>query len=151
MDETDLKILKAVMANARINWSDLAKQLRVSGPTVAERVRRLEARGAIRGYTAMVDPEAVGCGMTALIAVTLEHPKHRAAFLKLVAGLVEIQECHHTAGEDDYLLKVRCGGARELESLISDRIKSLKGVLRTRTTVVLSTVKESSVLPVRGV
>ncbi|PWT90755.1 MAG: Lrp/AsnC family transcriptional regulator [Acidobacteria bacterium] len=149
MDAIDLKILKAVMRDARVNWSELAKKLGVSNPTIADRVRRLEERGVIKGYSALINPEEIGSGLAAMIAVSLEKPSHRAGFLKLVQSTEMIQECHHIAGDDDFLLKVRCGSAKELENLISEKIKSLPGVYRTRTTIVLSTVKETPILPVR--
>jgi len=125
----------------------LAATLELSPPATADRVRRLEERGVVQGYSALVDPEAVGCGLTAFIAVTLERPEHRDAFLKRILELPQIQECHHVAGDDDYLLKVRCRSPRDLEQIISERIKSLQGIVRTRTTIVLSTAKETPALP----
>lgn len=136
------------MREGRTTWADLAQLLGLSAPAAAERVRRLEERGVIRGYSALVDPEAVGLGVTAFVAVALGSPEHRGRFLEGVGGMPEVQECHHVAGEDDYLLKVRCGTVRDLEGLVSDGIKGLAGVARTRTTVVLSTSKETVVLPV---
>ncbi|MFP4009874.1 MAG: Lrp/AsnC family transcriptional regulator [Spirulinaceae cyanobacterium] len=95
-------------------------------------MRRLEQQGIIQGYGAKVDPEKVSCDLAAFILVTLEHPKHRQGFLDLVLILPEVQECHHIAGDGDYLLKVRCGGTRALESLISDRLKrNINATLRT--------------------
>lgn len=135
------------MAQGRITWSELAGILELSAPATAERVRRLEERKIIKGYTALIDPEAVGCELTAFIAVTLERPEHRVAFLQRVQELAEIQECHHVTGEDDYLLKVRCRNTRGLEQLVSENLKGLPGILRTRTTIVLSTTKETPVLP----
>jgi Lrp/AsnC family leucine-responsive transcriptional regulator len=137
------------MAQGRRTWADLAADLGLSAPAAADRVRRLEERGVIRGYAALVDPAAVGCDLTAFVAVTLERPADRAAFLALVAGLPEVQECHHTAGDDDYLLKVRCAHTRDLDRVLSLELKSLPGVVRTRTTIVLSTLKETPVLPVK--
>lgn len=103
----------------------------------------------ITGYAALVDPEAAGCALTAFVAVTLERPVYRAAFLRRVQSLPEVQECHHVAGEDDFLLKVRCGGTGDLEHIVSEEIKGLDGIARTRTTVVLSTSKETPALPQR--
>jgi Lrp/AsnC family leucine-responsive transcriptional regulator len=69
------------------------------------------------------------------------------AFLASVQAIPEIQECHHITGDGDYLLKVRCRGTRELEHLITDQLKVIPGVVRTRTTIVLSTLKETPILP----
>jgi Lrp/AsnC family transcriptional regulator, leucine-responsive regulatory protein len=118
----------------------------MTGPAAAERVRRLEERGIIRGFTALIDPESVGLALTAFIALSLEKPAHREAFLKRVQALPEIQECHHCTGEDDYLLKVRCRGVSDLDRLINTELKSLSGVLRTRTTIVMRTSKDSPAL-----
>ena len=85
--------------------------------------------------------------ITAFIAVTLERPEHRDPFLQRILELPEVQECHHIAGDDDYLLKVRCRSTRNLEQIISEKIKSLQGIVRTRTTIVLSTAKETPGLP----
>ncbi|WP_448600607.1 Lrp/AsnC family transcriptional regulator [Thermoleptolyngbya sp.] len=151
LDDIDSKVIAHLMQNGRMTWAELAMVLQLSAPAAGDRVRRLEERGVILGYTARVDPEAVGCHLTAFIAVTLERPEHRALFLEKVHQLAEVQECHHIAGDDDYWLKVRCQHTKDLERLISDELKSLPGILRTRTTIVLSTVKETSVLPVREV
>lgn len=147
MNTIDLKIIQHLMSQGRITWSELAGILELSAPATADRVRRLEERGIVRGYAALVDPEAVGCGLTAFIAVTLERPEHRAPFLQRILELAEVQECHHVTGDDDYLLKVRCNSTRHLEQVISNGLKSLPGILRTRTTIVLSTTKETPVLP----
>jgi Lrp/AsnC family leucine-responsive transcriptional regulator len=108
----------------------------------------MEESGVIRGYSALVDPEAVGLGMGAFIAVTLDRPDCRKAFLDMVSDMAEVQECHHVAGDDDYILKVRCAGTRGLERLISEQLKNLPGVVKTKTTIILSTVKETAVLPI---
>ena len=139
--------MRRLMLEGRSTWSELARLLGLSAPAAADRVRRLEERGVIRGYSAVVDPEAVGLGVTAFVAVTLERPEHRDGFLGWVDGAPEVQECHHVAGEGDYLLKVRCAAVRDLEAIVSEEIKGLHGVTSTRTTVVLSTRKETPVLP----
>jgi Lrp/AsnC family leucine-responsive transcriptional regulator len=143
----DLKVLRQLMLHGRTTWAELAGILNLSAPAAADRVRRLEERGVIKGFAALVDPEAVGCGLTSFIAVTLERPEHRAAFLEAVQEMPEMQECHHITGEGDYLLKVRCRGTRELERVITDQLKVIPGVVRTRTTIVLSTIKETPILP----
>ena len=137
------------MRDGRSTWAELAQLLGLSAPAAADRVRRLEERGVIRGYSAVVDPEAVGLGVTAFVTVTLEGPEHRAGFLGWVDDAPEVQECHHVAGEGDYLMKVRCATMRDLERVVSDGVKGLAGVARTRTMVVLSTRKETTVLPLR--
>jgi Lrp/AsnC family leucine-responsive transcriptional regulator len=131
----------------RESWATLGVALGMTGPAAAERVRRLEADGVIRGYAALVDPDAVGAGLTAFVSVTLERPGNRAAFLRRVSRLTAIQECHHVAGDYDYLLKVRCAGTADLDRILTDELKAVPGVVRTRTTVVLRTLKESVIVP----
>ena len=115
------------MRNGRTTWADLFQRLGLSAPAVAERVRRLEDAGTIRGYAALVNPSAVGCGLTAFVLVTLAGPGYRAEFLERVARLDDVQECHHVAGEHDYLLKVRCAGTDDLDRVVSDELESLSG------------------------
>ena len=91
------------------------------------------------GYAAVVDPAALGRGLTAFVSVSVGDRAQTRAFLAAVARLPEVVECHHVAGDDDYLLKVHVDGTHGLEHLVTDRLKAIKGVLRTRTTVVLST------------
>jgi len=148
LDSIDSKAIAKLINQGRITWAELGDHLGLSAPAAADRVRKLEERGVIKGYTALIEPDVVGAGLAAFIAVSLAKPKHRQMFLETVQNTPQIQECHHTAGDEDYLLKVRCGGTRELEKLISEAIKSVPGVVRTRTTVVLSTAKETMSVPV---
>jgi Lrp/AsnC family transcriptional regulator, leucine-responsive regulatory protein len=149
VDCFDLKIIKILMDNSRIKWSDLASQIGLSAPATAERVNRLIEQGVIKGFGAIVDSEKVGCECTAFVAVSLERPEYRTPFLKLINELEEVQECHHIAGEDDYLLKIRCRNTKDLDRVISHEIKSLQGVIRTKTTIVMDTMKETLKLPLQ--
>ena len=144
----DSKALTLLMQQGRASWTDLAQHLGLSAPSAAERVHRLEQRGIIRGYAALVDAEAAGYPLTAFVSVSLDRPDRRAAFLKRVANLPEVAECHHVAGDDDYLLKVRCRGTLDLDRFLVESLKTLAGVARTRTTIVLSTSKESVAVPI---
>jgi Lrp/AsnC family leucine-responsive transcriptional regulator len=149
VDELDARALKYLMKAGRATWSELSGILGLSSPSTADRVRRLEETGVIKHYTAVVEPNLVGCGLMSFISVTLEHPKYRASFLDCVIKLPEIQECHHVTGDYDYLLKVRCASTAALETIINDRLKSVAGVARTTTIVALSTVKETMELPIQ--
>lgn len=147
LNTIDSKIIARLMSHARTTWADLGALLDLSAPAAAERVRRLEEKGIIKGYCAAIDPKAVRIGMAALISVSLSTSEARAHFLSYIQNLPEVLECHHVAGDEDYVLKVRCRGTRDLERLISHDLKSLVGVSRTRTTIILSTIKETSILP----
>jgi Lrp/AsnC family transcriptional regulator, leucine-responsive regulatory protein len=147
-ESLESKVLGKLMRDGRVCWSDLAQLVGLSAPAVADRVRRLEQRGVIKGYAALVDPAAVGYPLTAFVSVVLSRPRDRIAFLERVRATPEIAECHHVTGDDDYLLKVRCRSPQHLDDLLSNSIKGSLEVVRTKTTIVLSTAKESVVLPV---
>lgn len=151
MDAIDIRAVAHLQLAGRESWATLGVALGMTGPAAAERVRRLEADGVIRGYAALIDPQAVGASLTAFVAVTLERPGNRTAFLRRVARLAEVQECHHIAGDYDYLLKVRCTSTTDLDRVLTEQLKSVQGVVSTRTTVVLRTLKESVVVPLPDV
>jgi Lrp/AsnC family transcriptional regulator, leucine-responsive regulatory protein len=142
MDATDLKIVDSLVLDGRMTFSELADRIGMSGPSTSERVRRLETTGTIAGYSAMLNPQAVGADLAAFVSVTLSGPGAREAFFDALEDELAVLELHHVAGEGDYLLKVRCANTRELERLVSERIKGVEGVSQTRTTVVLSTAFE---------
>lgn len=148
MDINDSKVIKQLMEKGRSTWAELGTLVGLSAPATADRVHKLEDAGVIKGYSALVDPDAIGCGLAALISVIVEQQDQRINLLKKVNELSEILECHHVAGDVDYVLKVRCTGTRDLERLISQEIKSLPGI-KTRTMVILSTLKETPILPLK--
>jgi Lrp/AsnC family transcriptional regulator, leucine-responsive regulatory protein len=148
MDELDRKTLHFLMAKGRGTWAELGKLLHLTAPAAAERARKLEAEGAIVGYAALTNPEKLGFPLTAYVSVTIGEQGKRSAFLRLVEKQQQIMECHHVAGEDDYLLKVRCRGTHDLDHFLSKTLKDGVGVARTRTTIVLSTPKETVTSPV---
>jgi Lrp/AsnC family leucine-responsive transcriptional regulator len=149
LDTLDLKLLRILMKQGRATWSDLAAEIEMSSPAVAERVRRLEEKGVIKTYEAVIDPELVGNTCTAFVAVTLEKTEQRADFLDLIKILDEVQECHHIAGDYDYLLKVRTQDTKDLDRVISCELKALPGI-KTRTTIVMNSLKETTQLPIHA-
>ncbi len=148
MGSFDVKALKLLMRNGRASWAELGHLLGLSAPSAADRVRKLEQRGVIRGYAALVDPASVGYPLTAYVSVSLASHRNRAAFLRAISKMDQVVECHHVACEDDYLLKVRCRGTQDLDHLLATQLKDKLGVARTRTTIVLSTAKESVRVPI---
>ncbi len=148
LDTLDSKAISELMTAGRMSWADLAGRLGLSAPAAAERIRKLEERGVIRGFTVVIAPESIGLDLLAFVAVALDRPEHRERFLAWVSDCPNVQECHHLAGDDDYLIKLRCRGTHELERIISDELKALPGIARTRTSIALSTVKETVALPV---
>lgn len=135
-DERDLDIIAALQDDARATYADVAARVGLSASSVHDRVRKLEAAGIIRGYRAVVDPEAVGLFVTALIAVTPLDPRQPDDLPDRIQEFAEVQDCFSVAGEASYVLKVRTRTTEHLEDLIR-RLREKAGV-NTRTTVVLS-------------
>ena len=148
MDTLDSKALSFLMQDGRATWAELGALLGLSAPSAADRVRKLQERGVIRGYAALVDAASVGHPLTAYVSVSLASHRNRAAFLRAIDKMDQVCECHHVAGDDDYLLKVRCRGTQDLDNLLARELKDKLGVARTRTTIVLSTAKESVRVPI---
>ena len=148
LNSLDSKGIRLLLRNGRASWAELGKELGLSAPSAADRVHKLEQRGVIRGYAGLVDPASVGYPLTAYVSVTLASHRKRAAFLRAIEKMEQVAECHHVAGDDDYLLKVRCRGTQDLDHLLATELKDKLGVAKTRTTIVLSTAKESVRVPV---
>ena len=143
IDALDRKALDFLAKRGRATWAELGHLLRLSPPAAADRVRKLEEKGVIRGYAALLDPEALGYPLVAYVLVSLGGQRRRMAFLKAIERMVEVVECHHVAGEGDYLLKVRCQGTRDLDRILVRELKDRLGVAHTQTTIVLSTAKDA--------
>jgi Lrp/AsnC family transcriptional regulator, leucine-responsive regulatory protein len=144
-DDVDRKLATALLADGRSTLKSLADVTGLSVSAVQARVRRLEADGIIRGYTALLDSEAIGLPLAALIAITPLDPAQPDDVPERLAGLPEIEACHSVAGEDSYILFVRVATPTALEQLIR-QIRRLANV-STRTTVVLQTFFERRAAP----
>jgi Lrp/AsnC family leucine-responsive transcriptional regulator len=148
MDAIDLRILEILQRDARVTQQDIARRVRLSQPSVADRIHKLEDRGVILGYIAKVDPAHLGKDITAFIGVGISHPKYFEQFGKKILALQDVLECHRVAGGDSYLLKVRTENTRSLDRLLVEQIRSIPGVYRTETTLVLSSIKEDLALSI---
>lgn len=144
MDTADLRIVELLQRNARKTQSEIAKEVGLSQPAVADRIRKLEERGVLLGVVARVDAAELGVDITAFIGVGIEHPKFFDGFTRKVKGLDEVLECHRVAGEDSYLLKVKTKNTRSLDRLLVEVLRTLPGVTRTHTTIALATIKEET-------
>ncbi len=147
LDATDRAILELLQANARISNADIARKLDMAPSAILDRIRKLEQRKIIQGYTTRIDAAAVGLGLTAFILVRTEERVGSATIGQALSRIPEVLELHHVAGEDCYLVKVRVADTESLSRLLRERFGRLKGVRNTRTTIVLSTVKENGALP----
>ncbi len=144
MDAVDDRILDLLQADARLTQQEIAKRVGLSQPSVAERIRKLEEARVILGYVARVDPLKLGKDITAFVGVGIEHPKYFDGFAKKVMGIPEVLECHRVAGQDSYLLKIRTENTGTLDRLLVETLRTIPGVTRTQTTIVLASVKEHS-------
>jgi Lrp/AsnC family transcriptional regulator, leucine-responsive regulatory protein len=140
----DYKLIELLQKNARMTQSEMAAAVGLSQPAIAERLRKLEQEGVITAYVARIDGRKLGKDITAFIGVGIEHPKHNALFAKRILELPDVLECHHVTGSDSYLLKVVTENTGTLDRLISETLRIIPGVTRTHTTIVMSSVKEST-------
>ncbi|MFL5422564.1 MAG: Lrp/AsnC family transcriptional regulator [Myxococcales bacterium] len=150
IDQTSLAILDTLQSDARISNAEIGRRVGLAPSAVFERIRKLEERGAVRGYNANIDPAAVDLGLLAFVLVRSDE---RGGARRTEADLVaipEVQEVHHVAGEDCFMLKVRARDTAALNDLLVDRIGGLEGVRSTKTTIVLRTAKETSTIPIAG-
>jgi Lrp/AsnC family transcriptional regulator, leucine-responsive regulatory protein len=147
LDAIDLQILELLQDQGRIPLVKLGEQVGLSSPSVIDRVKKLEDSGIITGYHASVDARRLGKDVTAFIGVSIAHPKAIAAFEQTVALLDDVLECHHVTGGHTLLLKIKTNNTTSLERLIST-IRSIEGVSRTETMVVLSTHTERTTISV---
>ncbi|HLZ37553.1 MAG TPA: Lrp/AsnC family transcriptional regulator [Mycobacteriales bacterium] len=141
MEGTDRRIVELLARDGRMSFTDLARAAGLSVSAVHQRVRRLEQRGVIRRYTAVVDPEAIGLPLTAFVSIKPIDPAAPDDVPDRLAPLAEIEACHSVAGDESYILKVRVASPCDLERLLQE-IRAAANV-STRTTVVLSTAFEA--------
>jgi len=142
VDAVDLSIIRILKGNARATSSEISKTVHLSVPAVSERIRKLEEKGLISGYTLRMNREKLGLKLVAFIFVTLEGTADTQVFREAVMQQECVYECHHIAGSYDYLIKVVLEDTRALEEFISIALRNKLKVSRTNTNIVLSTLKE---------
>src|SRR4028119_78272 len=150
LDQTDRKILEILQNNAKITNALLSKEIGLSPAPTLERVKKLENAGLIRSYHAQLDTEKVGLGVTTFVQVSLiGHKKaYIDAFVEKIKNIEEIIECHHITGSGDFLLKIISKDITSYQKLMLERVNEIEEVANTQTMVILSTFKDSKVLPV---
>jgi Lrp/AsnC family leucine-responsive transcriptional regulator len=150
IDGIDKKILDLLQDNGRITNAQLAKEVGLSPPPMLERVRKLEKNGIIRKYVALVDPKKLNRGTVAFVAVSLRF--HRQddiqEFVIEIQKFPEVLECHHIAGEEDYLLKVIIRDIEEYERFLREKLTRFSGISRIKTYFILNTLKQETKIPV---
>ncbi len=141
MEDLDRRIVALLAADGRMSFTDLGKETGLSTSAAHQRVRRLEQKGIIRGFGAVVDHESIGLPLTAFISIKPIDPSAPDDAPDRLVGIAEIEACHSVAGDESYILKVRVGTPGDLEALLAE-IRS-KANVSTRTTIVLSTPYEA--------
>src|SRR5699024_5945754 len=117
MDGIDYKILRILQKNARETASNISKEIHLSVSAVIERIRKMEETGVIKEYTIIVNEKKTGNEMTAMMEVSLEHPKFFDAFAEQIQGMDSIVSCYYQTGDFDLLLKISCRSSEELEDI----------------------------------
>lgn len=143
MDVIDLKIIDALKENSRSTSSEISKKVNLSIPAVAERIRKLEDGNIIEKYTIKINREKINYKLLAFIFVNIDKTGNIENFRKSIVQYNSVLECHHVAGEYDYLLKVLVEDTKSLEYFLSNTLKKIKGVLKSNTIIVLSSLKEN--------
>ena len=145
MDHIDAGIIRCLTKDARMNASQISQHVNLSVSAVIERMKKLEASGLIRGYTAVIDERLAGYDVQALISIRLEHPKYNESFCQQMLAHPSVTECFYLTGDFDYMARILVGSTEDLTQVLTD-IKQIPGVSLTRTYVVLETVKQGTQL-----
>ncbi|MBI3213443.1 MAG: Lrp/AsnC family transcriptional regulator [Mycobacterium sp.] len=140
LDDIDRTLVRALIADGHATLAHLATAAGLSVSAVQARVRRLETRGVITGYTARIDPETVGHMLSAFVAISPLDPSQPDDAPARLEHIEAIEACHSVAGEDSYVLLVRVASSRALEDLLQ-KIRTTANV-RTRSTIILQTFYE---------
>ena len=147
VDDLDIKILKILQEKGRTKRNEIAEAVGLSIPSVSERLHKLETKGILEGYYAKVNKKAFGYDIMAYIHVLMESSKHYKTLISKVEKIPQIIECHSVLGEGSHLLKAIVKNTEALEKLLSE-IQSWPGVSATKTTFVLSTIKETTAIEI---
>ena len=142
LDKVDLSILRQMQENARITNADLARELNMAPSGVLERVKKLEQKNVILQYTARLNPAALHQKLLAFVFMKAADGMGCNTTAKALAKIAEVQEVHHVAGDDCYLVKIRTADSASLMELMRNKFSKIPNILSTRTTIVLETVKE---------
>lgn len=150
IDAVDSKILTIIQQNAKTTNADIARQVDMAASAIFERIKKLEAHGLISGYHARLNPRELGLGLLAFVFVRAEDKGTELDTGERLTQIPEVQEVHHIAGEDCYLVKVRTKDTEALGRLLREQFSSIPTVRSTRTTIVLNTLRETCDLPLNG-
>lgn len=147
LDETDLRILDILQRDARTSNAAIAREIDLAPSAVFQRIRKLEESGVIRGYHARIDPAALQVALLAFVAVQTTEGARARETAELLAAIPEVVEVHRVVGDDCFLLKLRVRDTAALGALLDEKVQTLAPVASTRTTIVLSSAKDGTLLP----
>lgn len=152
LDETDIAILRVLQADSKTSNAEIARRVGLSAPAIHARIKRLEDTEIIQGYVALIDREALGYDMLCFIQVSLQthEPDRVRDFRNRVAEMPEVLECHQLIGDIDYLLKVVIYNKAHLQHFLMESITPIPGVARIKTSLALTEIKSSTVMPING-
>ena len=152
IDATDRKIMEILQANSNITNAQLAKEIGLSPAPTLERVNKLETSGVIKSYHAVIDPASVGLGVSTFVMASLKgHNKDNIEkFIAAIKRIKEIVECHHVTGAGDFILKIVCVDIAAYQQLMLERVSNIDVVDSLQSMVILSTFKDSKILPIPG-
>lgn len=150
LDEADFRILRALQADGRMTNQALARECRMSPATAFERTRKLRNSGIIKGFTALLDPAAMGRALLIFVEIQLDRTDSPVfiKFAEMVRSIDDILECHMTAGNFDYLLKVRVSDMAAYREFLGETLAAIPNVRGMRTYAVLEEVKMTTQLPI---
>jgi Lrp/AsnC family leucine-responsive transcriptional regulator len=148
LDNTDLQILSLLQADARMQNNELARQVGLAPSAVLERVKKLEQKGIIKGYTTRINPHALDLKLLAFIFIKSNKRPGDTSIAKQISKIPEVLEVHHIAGEDCFLVKVRTTDAQSLLQLMRNQFGKIPNITSTKTTIVLDTSKDENYLPI---
>lgn len=149
LDKIDRKILEILQSNAKITNANLATKIGLSPAPTLERVKKLENSGIIKSYHAKLDTDIVGLGVSTFVMVSLKgHNKDNIEkFIKSINDINEIIECHHITGSGDFVLKIIAEDIAAYQRLMLERVSNIDVVDSMQSMVILSTFKDSKVMP----
>ncbi len=147
LDETDREILAQLQENARTSNAEIARRIGLTASAIHHRIRKMEEAGVIRGYAARLDPVALDVKLASFIRVQTGEGAKASEITRALAALPEVQEVHRVVGEDCFFVKVRVRDPQALAELLDERVQTIPNVASTKTTIVLTTAKESLALP----
>jgi DNA-binding Lrp family transcriptional regulator len=150
LDQIDHKLLEILQQNAKITNAQLSKEIGLSPAPTLERVKKLESLGIIQSYHAQVDRDKIGLGVSTFVTVTLTGHKKQVteSFVQQINQIPEVIECHHVTGSGDFMLKIISKDISTYQKLMLEKINEIEEVAATSTMVILSSFKESKVLPI---